>query len=256
MQLESGVFVEPGRDVGVFVGGELSRIMCMSRPFGTSRSTVRRNFRNSWCRCLGRHEPITLPVSTSSAANRVVVVAFVVVGHRLGAAGNHRQRGLGAVSACADDFSSMHSTIALSGGFRYRPTTSISFSSNFGSLDSLKVFTRCGLRPRAAHTRCTVSSETPTSWPSTDNSNASSPPAWNCVSDRRFRRSCPADGRLLAATRAHLIEFGNPVLGEPLPPPGHGRRAHTDPLPIRVLATPSLASGGAVARCTCRCGAV
>ena len=55
----------------------------------------------------------------------------------------------------------MHSTIAFSGGFRYRPTTSISFSSNFGSLDSLNVSTRCGLSPRAAHTRCTVAADTP-----------------------------------------------------------------------------------------------
>src|ERR1700751_5184969 len=64
-------------------------------------------------------------------------------------------------SACTEDFSSMHSTIAFSGGLRYRPTTSISFSSNFGSLDSLNVWTRCGFKPRAAHTRCTVAGETP-----------------------------------------------------------------------------------------------
>ena len=55
----------------------------------------------------------------------------------------------------------MHSTIAFSGGLRYRPTTSISFSSNFGSLDSLNVSTRCGFKPRAAHTRCTVAGDTP-----------------------------------------------------------------------------------------------
>src|ERR1700745_1469476 len=64
-------------------------------------------------------------------------------------------------SACTEDFSSMHSTIAFSGGLRYRPTTSISFSSNFGSLDSLNVLIRCGFKPRAAHTRCTVAGETP-----------------------------------------------------------------------------------------------
>ena len=55
----------------------------------------------------------------------------------------------------------MHSTIAFSGGLRYRPATSISFSSNFGSLDSLNVSTRCGFKPRAAHTRCTVAGDTP-----------------------------------------------------------------------------------------------
>src|ERR1039458_1997693 len=46
--------------------------------------------------------------------------------------------------ACTDDFSSIHSTTALSGGLRYRPTTSMSFSSNLGSFESLKVLTRCG----------------------------------------------------------------------------------------------------------------
>src|SRR3954452_10000711 len=31
------------------------------------------------------------------------------------------------------------------GGFKYRPTTSVSFSRNFGSRDSLNVLVRCGL---------------------------------------------------------------------------------------------------------------
>jgi hypothetical protein len=65
-------------------------------------------------------------------------------------------------SACTEDFSSKHSTIALSGGAKYNPTTSISFSSKRGSLDNLNVLTRCGLSPRAAHTRCTVAGDTPT----------------------------------------------------------------------------------------------
>src|SRR5664279_1025899 len=38
----------------------------------------------------------------------------------------------------------------------------VHFSSNFGSLDTLNVFTRCGFSPRADHTRCTVSLDTPT----------------------------------------------------------------------------------------------
>src|ERR1035438_8068235 len=41
-------------------------------------------------------------------------------------------------------FSATQSTIASCGGFRYRPTTSVIFSRNFGSRDSLKVFVRCG----------------------------------------------------------------------------------------------------------------
>src|SRR5271166_4025232 len=43
-------------------------------------------------------------------------------------------------------FSSTQSTIACCGGLRYKPTTSVNFSRNLGSRESLKVFTRCGLR--------------------------------------------------------------------------------------------------------------
>src|ERR1035438_3027382 len=43
-------------------------------------------------------------------------------------------------------FSSTQSTIACCGGFRYRPTTSVNFSRNLASRDSLKVFVRCGFR--------------------------------------------------------------------------------------------------------------
>src|SRR5262245_66678616 len=59
----------------------------------------------------------------------------------------------------------MHNTIAFSGGFMYRPTTSTSLSSNFGSPDTLNVSTRCGLRPRFDQIRCTVAELTPTCLP-------------------------------------------------------------------------------------------
>src|SRR5450759_946622 len=65
-------------------------------------------------------------------------------------------------NACTEVFSSMHNTTAFSGGFRYKPTTSISFSSNRGSLESLNVLTRCGFRPRPHQIRGTVAGETPT----------------------------------------------------------------------------------------------
>ncbi len=47
-------------------------------------------------------------------------------------------------------------------GFMYRPTISINFSTNCGSLETLNVFTQCGFSPWAAHTRCTASLLTPT----------------------------------------------------------------------------------------------
>ena len=53
-------------------------------------------------------------------------------------------------------FSSTHSTMALSGGLRYKPTMSRTFSMNSGSLESLKLSQRCGCKPMARHTRATV----------------------------------------------------------------------------------------------------
>src|SRR5262245_50084207 len=51
------------------------------------------------------------------------------------------------------DFSSTHSTSAFSGGSRYNPTTSRTVATNCGSLDSLKVSTRCGCSPNAFQIR-------------------------------------------------------------------------------------------------------
>src|ERR1700739_3150021 len=103
-----------------------------------------------------------MPVNTFNAANRVVVPlrlsSWVIVSPRPFVIGSDaRVRS----SGCTEDFSSAHSTIAFSGGFRYRPTTSTSLSSNVGSLDTLNVSTRCGLRPNSCHTRCTVLFDTP-----------------------------------------------------------------------------------------------
>ena len=53
-------------------------------------------------------------------------------------------------------FSSTHRTNALSGGFRYRPTISRTFSIKSGSDDSLKVSVRWGCSPKARHMRLMV----------------------------------------------------------------------------------------------------
>jgi hypothetical protein len=53
-------------------------------------------------------------------------------------------------------FSSTENTSALSGGLRYSPTMSCTFSANRLSFDSLKVFTRCGLSSCAFQMRCTL----------------------------------------------------------------------------------------------------
>src|SRR5262252_592045 len=59
-------------------------------------------------------------------------------------------------SACIWLFSSTHKTTAFSGGFKYSPTISRTFSTKNGSVDSLKCFCRCGCKPKACQIRCTV----------------------------------------------------------------------------------------------------
>src|SRR5260370_13269676 len=55
----------------------------------------------------------------------------------------------------------MQSTIACCGGFRYRPTTSVIFSRNFGSRESLKVSVRWGCKLWARQILLTVDFLTP-----------------------------------------------------------------------------------------------
>src|SRR3990172_7097809 len=97
-----------------------------------------------------------------SAANKVVVplrlYSCVIVPQRpffIGRPGCVRSR------AWIWLFSSTHKTRDLSGGLRYRPTMSQSFSTKFLSRLSLKVSTRCGLRLCCFHMRRTVASLTP-----------------------------------------------------------------------------------------------
>src|SRR5467141_3173833 len=57
-------------------------------------------------------------------------------------------------------FSSTHKTTAFSGGFKYNPTISRTFSTKNGSVESLKCFCRCGSNPKACQMRCTVDFDT------------------------------------------------------------------------------------------------
>src|SRR5512132_4403233 len=58
-------------------------------------------------------------------------------------------------------FSSTHDSTALSGGFRYRPTTSSTFQVYSGSADSLKVSARWGLSSKVRQIRPIVDSDRP-----------------------------------------------------------------------------------------------
>ena len=123
----------------------------------------------------------------------------------------------------------MHSTIALSGGSRYSPTTSISFSSNRGSFDSLNVLTRCGFKPArgpdplhrlrghphllghrpARPVRLTLGRGIPCQL--------------DDLVDLGLRDRC-----LPATTLPDLPELGQPLDREPVPPRRHRRRADPD----------------------------
>ena len=101
-------------------------------------------------------------------------VALVVVGHRARPARLNRQGRLRAVKRLDLGLLVHAQHDRFSGGFRYRPTTSTSFSSKRLSLESLNVFTRCGCS--CARTRSAAPSPaTRRPWPSTGSSSASRP---------------------------------------------------------------------------------
>ena len=54
--------------------------------------------------------------------------------------------------------------MACWGGFKYNPITSVIFSRNFGSRESLKLSTRCGFRLWARQTLLIVDLLTPWLW--------------------------------------------------------------------------------------------
>ena len=59
------------------------------------------------------------------------------------------------------DFSSTLSTTAFSGGFRYSPTTSVTFATSSGSVENLKVSERHGWTRWWRQVRSTVEASTP-----------------------------------------------------------------------------------------------
>src|SRR5512142_2409388 len=129
-------------------------------------------------------------------------------------------------NACTWLFSSRQSTTALSGGFRYRPTTSTSFSSNRGSFDSLNVSARCGCSPRARQTRCTVSRLTPTRAAIVRVDQCVAPGGVSCNVTRTISSTVSAGIDGLRPRPSRTCALGQPLLGEPRPPRPHGARRH------------------------------
>src|SRR5664279_3707786 len=150
----------------------------------------------------------------------------------------------------------MHNTTTLSAGFKYKPTTSISFSSNRGSLDSLNVLTRCGFRPRPDQIRWTVAGLTPTALAIDRQLQYVSPEGFSCCVRRtissRLAAEIPGLRPRPARTWPNLDSPSSANL------PRH-EPAVTGVTPtaaaILALATPSAAINNTLARFTSRCAA-
>src|SRR5947208_9605748 len=88
-------------------------------------------------------------------------VAFVIVGHCAASPLLDRQPRLRAIQRLNLALFVYAQDDRLLRGFRYRPTTSVIFSRNFGSRESLKVSVRCGCRLWARQILLTVDLLTP-----------------------------------------------------------------------------------------------
>ena len=93
-------------------------------------------------------------------------VAHVVVGGFLGQFGRIGRIGAVRSSAWICDFSSIQTTTALSGGFKYNPTTSRTLASNSGSVENLNLSRRHGCRFHSRQIRATEANEIPKCLPS------------------------------------------------------------------------------------------
>lgn len=151
----------------------------------------------------------------------------------------------------------MRNTTAPSGGFTYNPTTSTGVSSKRLSFDTLKVRTRCGLRPRADHTRCTVAALTPTALAMLRQLQCVSPGGFSSKVSRTISATFSAgiDAFRPRPSRT-CANFARPSCSKRS---RHARTVTADTPTsdaIRLFATPSAASSNARARPTSRCGEV
>ena len=158
-------------------------------------------------------------------------VPDVVVGLPCGAPGIIGSTGAVRSSACIWLFSSTASTMAPSGGSRYSPTMSRTFSMNCGSVDSFQSSTRCGLSPKARQIRETAVWLSPHAWPSS--ASTSEYPCWR----RLFQASPPRPAR----PRRRSISVARPAAARPTAPPAAGPRtaiATYPPCPATPRAAP------------------
>ncbi len=131
----------------------------------------------------------------------VIVAAFSGTPGRSGSTGAARS------SAWAWGFSSTHSTTALSGGLRYRPTTSRTLASSCGSVENLKLSARHGCSPYSRHTLATLTFDRPSS--------AASSRLDPCVIPSRAR----GGSKVASTTATSSVVRGLPGLGRSSSPP-------------------------------------
>jgi hypothetical protein len=139
----------------------------------------------------------------------------------------------------------------------YRPTTSTSFSSKSGSVDSLKVWTRWGWIPRADQIRCTVEDDTPARLAINRHDQCVCPGGVSCNVNRTISSTVSAgiDG---FGPRPGLTaeKFCNPCFANRVRQADTVAGATCTSPAIRVFANPSPAVNNARAQSTSRCGAV
>jgi hypothetical protein len=184
-------------------------------------------------------------------------VALIVMGHRAGSTLLHRQRWLGVIQGLDLRLLVHAQHRRLARRVQVQTTTSISFSSKCRSLDGLKVFTRCGLSPRADQIRCTDAELTSACF-AIDRHD-------QCVSPSGFVCSVKST---ISATFSSLIDGlrPRPLATSPNPTsPSFSnwpRQASTvgrdtpTTSPIPEFDTPSPAKSNTRARCTTRCAAL
>jgi hypothetical protein len=155
-------------------------------------------------------------------------VPDIVVGDAFRVAQPEGQDRLRPSSAWIWVFSSTHNTTALSGGFRYSPTMSRTLSTKAGSVESLKLFERCGCTPKSESIRATVLFERPVS-------EAAERTVQCCAFGRLLLQNGAqqaGDAILVVGTRpartSFAVEAHKTLLGPLLPPVTDGRIADAE----------------------------
>src|SRR5674476_1334350 len=113
----------------------------------------------------------------------------------------------------------MHNTTAFSGGFKYKPTTSISFSSNRGSLDSFERLDQVRLQATSGPDPLYRGRRDPDRLGHRPAAPMRCPCRLFVLSQAHdLLNLLRRDHWLAPATFTHLAELGQPLGGEPVPP--------------------------------------